>query len=238
MRFKDVFSIIGPSMIGPSSSHTAGAVRLGRTARQIAGSLPEKADIHFYGSFADTYRGHGTDLAIVAGLLDYDTDDYRIKDAITLAEESGLVVNFHTGEKPKPGVHPNTAMLILQCGDQITRVMGCSIGGGNVEIVSVNHFDVKFTAIYPTLLIFHDDKPGMIAEMTDILKVSNTNIGFMEVDRKSRSGDVLTVIESDEAIHPEVIAQISSLANVTQVCVIDLTSKEAEYEILESGTTD
>ncbi|MHA0858239.1 L-serine ammonia-lyase, iron-sulfur-dependent subunit beta [Paenibacillus sp. CMAA1364] len=228
MRFKDVFSIIGPSMIGPSSSHTAGAVRLGRTARQIAGKLPDIVDIHFYGSFADTYRGHGTDLAIVGGLLDYDTDDHRIKDAINIAEENGMKVKFHTDEMPKPGVHPNTAMLILKCGDQVTRVMGCSIGGGSVEITSVNQFDVKFTAIYPTLLIFHDDKPGMIARMTDILNLTNTNIGYMEVDRKSRNGDVLTVIESDDSINPEVIQQITSLTHVNQVCVIDLRSRGVE----------
>jgi L-serine dehydratase len=226
MRFKDVFSIIGPSMIGPSSSHTAGAVRLGRVARQLARSLPDQADIHFYGSFADTYRGHGTDLAIVAGLLNYDTDDSRIRDALQLAEKVGMQVTFHTADKPKPGVHPNTAMLILRCGDQEIRVTGCSIGGGNIEIVSVNHFDVKFTAIYPTLLIFHEDQPGMIALMTEILKQANANIGYMEVDRKSRSGDVLTVIESDEAIGSDVIARIQSLPYVRRVCVIDLMSKE------------
>lgn len=226
MRFKDVFSIIGPSMIGPSSSHTAGAVRLGRSARQIAGRLPEKADIHFYGSFADTYRGHGTDLAIVAGLLNYDTDDSRIRDSISLANEVGLEIIFHTSYTPKPGIHPNTAMLILKCGDIETRVTGCSIGGGNIEIVNVNQFDVKFTAIYPTLLLFHDDKPGMIAQMTEILKQANTNIGYMEVDRKARSGDVLTVIESDEAIAPSVISRLEGLPHVKRVCVIDLTSKE------------
>jgi len=226
MRFKDVFSIIGPSMIGPSSSHTAGAVRLGRTARQIAGCLPDRADIHFYGSFADTYRGHGTDLAIVAGLLDYDTDDLRIRDAFTHAENAGLELEFHTAAHPQPGIHPNTAMIILKCGEREIRVIGCSIGGGNIEIISVNHFDVKFTAIYPTLLIFHDDKPGMIAEVTEILKVAKANIGYMEVDRKSRNGDVLTVIESDEGIRREVIEHLESLPNVQQVCVIDLTNKE------------
>lgn len=224
MRFKDVFSIIGPSMIGPSSSHTAGAVRLGRSARQVAGGLPEEADVYFYGSFADTYRGHGTDLAIAAGLLDYDTDDQRIREAISLAATAGLNLRFHS--ENAPGVHPNTATLILKRGERTWRITGCSIGGGNIEIVNVNHFDVKFTAIYPTLLIFHGDRPGMIAEMTEVVKDAKMNISYMEVDRKSRNGDVLTVIESDEAIRIEVIKQIERLPDVQQVCVIDLTSKE------------
>jgi L-serine dehydratase len=224
MRFKDVFSIIGPSMIGPSSSHTAGAVRLGRTARQVAGGLPEEADIYFYGSFADTYRGHGTDLAIAAGLLNYDTDDSRIRDALSLAEASGLSVRYHT--EHKLGVHPNTAMILLKRGERDIRITGCSIGGGNIEIVNVNQFDVKFTAIYPTLLIFHDDRPGMIAKMTEVLKEAHVNISYMEVDRKSRNGDVLTVIEIDEVIQSKVITRIESLPNVKQVCVIDLMNKE------------
>ncbi|QJD82699.1 L-serine ammonia-lyase, iron-sulfur-dependent subunit beta [Cohnella herbarum] len=224
MRFKDVFSIIGPSMIGPSSSHTAGAVRLGRIARQIVGGLPEEADIYFYGSFADTYRGHGTDLAIAAGLLDCDTDDQRIREALRLASEAGINIRFH--KEQAMGVHPNTAKMVLKRDDRTVTVTGCSIGGGNVEILNVNHFEVKFTAVYPTLLIFHADRPGMIAEMTEIVKDGKMNIGYMEVDRKSRNGDVLTVIESDEAIPGPVIERIESLSNVQRVCVIDLTNRE------------
>lgn len=224
MRFKDVFSIIGPSMIGPSSSHTAGAVRLGRIARQIAGGLPEEADIYFYGSFADTYRGHGTDLAIAAGLLDCDTDDQRIREALRLASEAGINIRFY--KEQAMGVHPNTAKMVLKRDNRTVTVTGCSIGGGNVEILNVNHFEVKFTAVYPTMLIFHADRPGMIAEMTEIVKDGKMNIGYMEVDRKSRNGDVLTVIESDEAIPGPVIERIESLPNVQRVCVIDLTNRE------------
>lgn len=224
MRFKDVFSIIGPSMVGPSSSHTAGAVRLGRTARHIFGELPKEAKIVFYGSFASTYEGHGTDLAIVGGLLDFDTDDDRIKNSLALAEEAGIQIEFRTSQQV--GVHPNTALIILKSEDREARVMGCSIGGGNVEITGINHFDVKFTAIYPTLLIFHDDRPGMIYEITDILKHAEANIGYMEVDRKSRNGDALTVIEIDEPISKENIDRITNLSNVHQVCIINLANKE------------
>ena len=224
MRFKDVFSIIGPSMVGPSSSHTAGAVRLGRTARQVLGGQPEHAEIIFYGSFADTYRGHGTDLAVVGGLLGYDTDDMRIKDAFAMSEAAGMQFEFRTGIKP--GVHPNTATFKLRRGDRQVTVTGCSIGGGNVELVNIDQFDVKFTANYPTLLIFHDDSSGIIADMTHILKQAKANIGYMEVDRKSRSGDALTVIESDEPLDLSIIDQIALLPNVHGVRVIDLNVKE------------
>lgn len=224
MRFKDVFSIIGPSMVGPSSSHTAGAVRLGRTARQLLGGMPEQAEIIFYGSFADTYRGHGTDLAIVAGLLNFDTDDLRIRTALAISEEAGMKVTFRTARQA--GVHPNTAAIIVKQGDREVNVTGCSIGGGNIEIVGIDRFDVKFTASYPTLLIFHDDRPGIIAEMTDVLRLARANIGFMEVDRKSRNGAALTVIESDERLSKEYIDQITEIPNVHKVCMIDLSAKE------------
>lgn len=224
MRFKDVFDIIGPSMVGPSSSHTAGAVRLGRTARQLLGGTPEHAEIILYGSFAGTYRGHGTDLAIVAGLLDYDTDDERIKDAFTFSEAAGMSVQFRTSRGP--GVHPNTAEFHLRRSGMEISVTGCSIGGGNIEIVGVDRFDVKFTAAYPTLLVFHDDRPGIIAEVTDTLTRERANIGYMEVDRKSRSGDALTVIETDEALSRECIDRIAALPNVRRTCVVDLAVKE------------
>lgn len=224
MRFKDVFSIIGPSMIGPSSSHTAGAVRLGKTARQVLGGLPEQAEIVLYGSFATTYRGHGTDLALVAGLLGFDTDDARIKSALAIAEASGLDVAFKASKLPS--AHPNTATMRLKGNGRAAAVTGCSIGGGNIEIVSIDQFDVKFTASYPTLLIFHDDRPGIIAEITDVLKQAHANIGYMEVDRKSRNGDALTVIESDEPLAPNCIGRIEGLSNVRRVCVIDLAAGE------------
>ncbi|BBI36286.1 L-serine ammonia-lyase, iron-sulfur-dependent subunit beta [Cohnella abietis] len=223
MRFKDVFSIIGPSMIGPSSSHTAGAARLGRTARQAMGGLPQEADIILYGSFADTYRGHGTDLAIVAGLLDYDTDDERIRDALDLAAAAGLLVRFKEGRKPD--VHPNTATITMRLGDTNVSVTGRSIGGGNVEIVGIDRFDVKFTANYPTLLIYHEDRYGMVSEVTEILKNAHVNISYMEVDREARNGEALTVIESDQRIREEVIERIRELTNVRRVSVIDLASK-------------
>lgn len=222
MRFKDVFSIIGPAMVGPSSSHTAGAVRIGRVARHILGDLPEKADILFYGSFADTYRGHGTDLAIVGGLLDFDTDDSRIPSSLAIAEQLGITIAFKEGKGQFP--HPNTAKVIVRCGEREVIVTGASIGGGNIEVLGVNEFDVKFTAMYPTLILFHNDRPGMIADVTRVLSRENVNIGHMSVDRKGRSGEALTVIDTDSSLTEELIQEIAQLGTVRDVRLVDLTA--------------
>lgn len=229
MRFKDVFSIIGPSMIGPSSSHTAGAARIGRAARRIFGEQPEHVEIVFYGSFAETYSGHGTDLAIVAGLLDYGTDDIRIRDAMTFAESSGMSLSIEKGSKPS--AHPNTVMLKLSSkGREADCIIGSSIGGGNIEISAINDFDVKFTMNYPTLLVFHDDRPGFVADLTAILSSGGVNIGCMDVDRKGRSGDALTVVESDEVVSQDLIERIRSLHDIHRVCQANLTDEEEVSE--------
>jgi L-serine dehydratase len=221
MRFKDVFSIIGPAMVGPSSSHTAGAVRLGRVARRLLGSLPEKAEIVFYRSFADTYRGHGTDLAVVSGIMDYDTDDVRIPLSLDLAAEAGIQVLIRAGKGL--AAHPNTAEIRLAAGERKVVVRGASIGGGNIEIESINDFDIRFSAMYPTLLVFHADRPGMIAEVTGLLSREQINIGCMDLDRKGRNGDALTAIESDNGFAPELLNRLTALPDVTEVRVIDIT---------------
>lgn len=223
MRFKDVFSIIGPAMVGPSSSHTAGAVRIGRVARHVLGDVPDKADIYFYGSFADTYRGHGTDLAIVGGLLDFDTDDPRIPSSLTIAEQIGLDIAFKEGKGHFP--HPNTAKIIARCMDREVVVTGASIGGGNIEVLGIDGFDVKFTAMYPTLVLYHNDRPGMIADVTRVLSRENVNIGHMSVDRRGRSGEALTVIDTDSSLTDDVVREIAELATVRDVRLIDLTGK-------------
>lgn len=222
MRFKDVFSIIGPAMVGPSSSHTAGAVRLGRTARQLFGAAPENAEIVFYGSFAETYEGHGTDLAIVGGLLDYDTDDPRIPQAIADAQKMGMDIIFKKGKIQSN--HPNTAKITLKTTDLQLTLTGSSIGGGNIEISNVNGFDVEFTSMYPTLVMLHDDRPGMIADVTHILKREEMNIGHMDVDRKGRHREAMTVIEVDSPILEELIREIEALPFIREVKKVDLTT--------------
>jgi len=225
MRFKDVFSIIGPSMVGPSSSHTAGAARMGRVARQLLGSQPVKAEIVFYGSFADTYRGHGTDLAIVGGILDMATDDLRIPDSLKLAEEAGIQVTIRTGTAVTS--HPNTAKMTLWSDSRTVEVIGASIGGGNIEVLGVDGFDVKFIAMYPTVCVYHTDRPGMLAELTGVLSRAGINIGHMDVDRKQRNGEALTVIEADSSFPDEAVAEILGLKDVTDVRIVDLEGGES-----------
>lgn len=224
MRFKDVFSIIGPSMVGPSSSHTAGAVRIGLAARQALGEPPLEADILLYGSFAQTYRGHGTDLALIAGLLGYSTDDDRIPDAYRQAELAGLLVRIQPEKRPE--VHPNTAALTLRGRTERIRAKGRSIGGGNVEIVGIDRFDVKFAAAQPTLLVFHADRSGMVAEVSGVLTRAQVNISHMQVDRESRNGAALTVVECDQLPGGEALREIGRIAGVGKVRLIDLAAKE------------
>ena len=236
MRFKDVFSIIGPVMVGPSSSHTAGAARIGRAARHLFGKMPDQAEIIFYGSFAATYQGHGTDRAIIGGLMDYDTDDHRIPVAIDIAAQSGMTVSFEEGR----GVirHPNTARLVLSSSDDSRSSLtmtGISIGGGNIEIIEINGFNIKMTGIYPTLVIEHYDHPGVLAFITSVLSDKGTNIAHMSVDRKNRSGHAMTVVEIDGVIDPEVIQQISNKEGLINVGLIDLNRETQDSSNGEVG---
>ncbi|MBH5316240.1 L-serine ammonia-lyase, iron-sulfur-dependent subunit beta [Paenibacillus sp. GSMTC-2017] len=223
MRFKDVFSIIGPSMIGPSSSHTAGAVRLGRVARKLLDEVPNTAEITLYGSFADTYQGHGTDLALIGGILDFETDDPRIPDAAEVAESLGLKIVFLTSKDKAD--HPNTVRIILSSDNREVTMTGASIGGGNVEIINVNQFDVKFTAIYPTLVISHHDRPGMIADITTLLGRSQINIGFMDLDRKGRDQEAMTVIETDVAVPDSLFEEMKNLSMIFDIKRVDLAER-------------
>jgi L-serine dehydratase len=225
MRYKDVFSIIGPAMIGPSSSHTAGAVRLGRVARQLLGEAPQYADIIFYGSFAETYQGHGTDYAIVGGLFDYETYDQRVASSLETAEQLGIKINFKKGRGAV--AHPNTVRLDLLSAAGKVKVIGSSVGGGNIEINNVNDFDVNFSGSYPTIVIVHQDRPGMIAELTQILLRDNINIGYMDVDRKGRSGEAMTVIEVDSTITSALLGEINNIPSVKNVKKVDLTGGES-----------
>lgn len=225
MRFKDVFSIIGPSMVGPSSSHTAGAVRIGLVANQLLGAVPERAEIVFYGSFAATYQGHGTDIAIVSGLLGFDTDDKRIPDALAIAEEQGIDVIFRQGK----GLfsHPNTVKLLLETNGPEPRklsLVGTSIGGGNIEIVKVDEFAVRITGNYQTIVILHEDRTGIIADVTSLLKSEGVNIGYMSVDRKGRSGQALTVLELDGILPETLIPALRSIDHVQHISTVDLQS--------------
>ncbi len=218
MKYKSVFDIIGPIMIGPSSSHTAGAARIGRVARSLFGRKPKYATISFYGSFAKTYRGHGTDVAIVGGILDYDTFDTRIVDALTIAEQEGIEVTM-TAEDAITD-HPNTARVIIGDEDDKIEVVGISIGGGKIEITELNGFELRLSGNHPALLIVHNDKYGAIAGVANILAKHEINIGHMEVSRKEKGKEALMVIEIDQNADEIIINELNSLPIVQQVVKI------------------
>ena len=219
MKFTSVFDIIGPVMIGPSSSHTAGAARIGRVARDLFGRQPKWVRIHLYGSFAETYRGHGTDVAIVGGLLDYDTYDERIKTAFNDAKEVGMQYEFIPEEAHKE--HPNTARLVMGDDSGEMSVEGISIGGGKIEISEVNGFKLRLTGGMPAILVVHNDRTGCIANVANCLAMHNVNIGHMEVSRIERGLTALMVIEIDENVDDRVLEQISFIPHITKVSKIN-----------------
>ncbi|WP_223700270.1 L-serine ammonia-lyase, iron-sulfur-dependent subunit beta [Sutcliffiella deserti] len=218
MKYKSVFDIIGPVMIGPSSSHTAGAARIGRVARSLFGRQPKWANISFYGSFAKTYKGHGTDVAIVGGLLDYDTFDERIKTSMSIAESLDIKITFQIEEAITD--HPNTAKVMIGDDDGELELVGISIGGGKIEITQLNGFDLGLSGNHPALLVVHDDRYGAIAAVANILAKFTINIGHMEVSRKEKGKQALMTIEVDQNIDDAVIAELSALPHITQVTKI------------------
>lgn len=215
-RQRSLFDIVGPVMIGPSSSHTAGAVRLGLLARAVFGGVPDAARIGLHGSFASTGRGHGTDLALVAGLLGFAPDDPRIRDAMRHARESGLSVSFD--EVDLGEVHPNSALFELSGpGEHILRVVGSSLGGGDVIVSTLDDFDVEMTGELPTLLVEHQDRPGEIAAVTAILAEERVNVASMRVAREARGARAMMVIETDAPVSDEAAERIGSASGVSAV---------------------
>jgi L-serine dehydratase len=215
MKYKSVFDIIGPVMIGPSSSHTAGAARIGRVARNLFMREPKWAKISFYGSFAKTYKGHGTDVAIVGGILDYDTYDERIIESINVAKEKGIKIKFQ--EEDAITDHPNTARIRMGDDHGEIELVGISIGGGKVEIIELNGFELKLSGHHPAILVVHDDRFGAIASVSNVIAKHQLNIGHMDVSRKEKGQMALMTIEVDQPIDEAVINELTSLPNITQV---------------------
>ena len=215
----NVFDIIGPVMIGPSSSHTAGAVRLGRVAWKLLEDEPAKAGIELSGSFAQTYRGHGTDKALVAGIMGFYSDDERIRRSLVIVREEGIEVSLT--EADIPGAHPNTARIRLTgLGGRTVSVQGASVGGGSILITGVNGMAVSFTGQYDTLLILHQDKPGAIAAVTNFMASSGVNIGNFRLSREHRGGEALMTIEVDGEVSQELIDSLRAIQVVEQAILI------------------
>ncbi|SDL75282.1 L-serine ammonia-lyase, iron-sulfur-dependent subunit beta [Sediminibacillus halophilus] len=218
MKYKSVFDIIGPVMVGPSSSHTAGAARIGRAARNLFGREPAWAEIHLYGSFAKTYKGHGTDVAIVGGLLDYDTDDQRMGKSIQTAEKKGMKVSFHEDEAATE--HPNTARVKIGDAEGDLELVGISIGGGKAEITELNGFELHLSGNHPAILVMHNDRHGAIASVTQILAKHEINIGRMEVSRKDIGKEALMVIEVDQNVEDKVMQELENASHILQLSKI------------------
>lgn len=214
-----VFDMIGPIMIGPSSSHTAGVVRIGRAARKLLGVTPDFAEITFYNSFARTYEGHGSDRAIIAGLLDYNTDDVKIKESLDLASNEGLNFKFKSVGNAST-LHPNTVKIVLGKDGKQMEVIGESKGGGLINISEVNGFKADFSASLHTLIIFAADMKGSVAFIANILAHDDCNIATMSVSRKGKNDVACLVIEMDSGLKSVTLTYLKSLSWVNELIYI------------------
>jgi L-serine dehydratase len=216
MKYQSAFDIIGPAMVGPSSSHTAGSLRLGRIARSLLeGKEPCHIEVRFFGSFAATYQGHGSDAAVVAGAMGYDTHDQRIADALVTAKDLGINVSFESSNEPVD--HPNTMRIRLtdQEGNQ-AELVGCSIGGGKVEVTKINGYPLRYSGA-PGLAVYHVDRFGMIEKVTKIISKNQVNVARMEVGRKRKDDEALMVIEVDEAVDESWLDEMRAVHGIQKV---------------------
>ncbi len=214
-----VFDMIGPVMIGPSSSHTAGVVRIGRVGVRVLGGVPTNAQVTFYNSFARTYEGHGSDRAIIAGLLDFKTDDTRIKTAFDEAKSNGLSWTFRSVGNAST-MHPNTIKLQLEREDKEVSLVGESRGGGLIKISEVNGFDAIFTASSHTMIITAEDVKGSIAFITGILSNDECNIATMTVSRKGKNDLACLILEMDSGPEKLTIDYLRNLKWVKDIIYI------------------
>ena len=215
----DIFDLIGPIMVGPSSSHTAGAVRIGLVSRKLLGEEVQRAELYLHGSFADTGAGHGTDKALIAGLLGMEPDDERIPHSFEYAENAGLAFSF--GVTELRAAHPNSVLLKLRgkSGAEV-EIVAASVGGGRIQIRRLGGMELCFTAEQPTLIIKNEDQPGSVADVSRVLAQRGINIGTFQVNRDGRGGCAVMVIECDAPISQDVVNYISSLPGILgAVCI-------------------
>lgn len=220
-----IFDIVGPIMIGPSSSHTAGAARIGKVARYISGPKIKSVRFFLYGSFSKTYLGHGTDKALVAGILGMEPSDERLANSLQMAKELGIYIEFLLSDLTMG--HPNTVKIEIEnVNGNKTYVTGSSVGGGAIVITDVNGYQINFTDEYPTIMITHRDKRGMISRVSSILSANEINIAKMAVSRKTK-GDVASMtIETDSPITPELTTILGQVEDVLSIRVINPVREE------------
>lgn len=214
-----VFDVVGPVMIGPSSSHTAGAARIGLMAREILKDEPQTADITLYGSFAKTYKGHGTDKALVAGLLGFSADDVRLRTSFELAREQGLAVTFHRSDAEVD--HPNTVRIAMKGKTgRSMEVVGVSLGGGKIEIREINGASVALSGEEHTLITVHRDKPGIIAQATTIMAIGHINVSNMRVFRSAKNATAVMIVCTDSPVPPEMVSMIQKISAIESVITL------------------
>lgn len=215
-----IFEAVGPIMVGPSSSHTAGAARLGRMAAKLVGKAFTHVDFGLHGSFAKTYQGHGTDLALVAGVLGFKQDDEHLKDAFTIAKERSITYEFH--EVEIGGAHENTVCMTFTMTDGSKReIIGSSIGGGQIKMISIDGFPLDMSLNMTTLLVLHKDTKGMIHKITGILADNNINIATMKLTRKEKGAMACCVIETDSEIPDAVVVTLKEVPEIHTVQVMN-----------------
>ena len=215
-----ILDIIGPVMVGPSSSHTAGACRIGLFARGLLGDTPERALVELHGSFARTGTGHGTDRAVVGGLLGFHPDDERLRESLDLAEAAGLAVTFQN-IKLRGDHHPNTARITVTRGDREVTVVGSSVGAGRIVITSIDGFPVEITGTLPALIVVAADQPGAVAAVTTTLAKEGGNIATIKVSRRQKGGHAIHIYELDEPVGAQALEALRALPRVQSVRAIE-----------------
>lgn len=220
----NLYDIIGPVMVGPSSSHTAGACRIGYVARMLLGEPVQTATILLYGSFLATGKGHGTDKALVAGLLGMSPDDIRIPHSFELAKKAGLSCSF--GEAMLKDAHPNSAQLLLTgISGKTLSIVGKSIGGSQIRITQIDGIATDFSGSYPTLIIHNEDQPGYVAETASQLAKRAVNIASMQLYRSSRGKDAIMVLECDQEIPQDALEWLKNQSGINKVMYLSLTER-------------
>lgn len=222
MAFISAFDVLGPNMIGPSSSHTAGAVAIGLLAYKMIRGPITRVKFTLYGSFAKTYRGHGTDRALLGGIMGFETDDVRIRDSYQLADQMGLHYSFEVNEQEME-LHPNTVDICMENekGHEM-MVRGESLGGGKIRIVRIDQVEVDFSGEYSAIIAIHQDKPGVVAHITRCLSDAHVNIAFMKLFREAKGATAYSIVESDERIPEEILGEIEENPHVHHTMLVQV----------------
>ena len=222
MSFISVFDVLGPNMIGPSSSHTAGAALIAYLAQKMINGPLVKVEFTLYGSFAKTYRGHGTDKALLGGIMGFSADDMRIRESFRIAKERGLDFSFSVNEE-ETEVHPNTVDIVMtNAAGQRMEIRGESLGGGKVRIARINQVQVDFSGEYSAVIVIHQDKPGVAAHITKCLSDTGNNIAFMRRLREAKGHTAYTIVESVGRLPMDILENLRENVHVHDVMIVQV----------------